>query len=98
MTSAEGMQLPYAVKRWRQMIANADAPAYWLELPGSTHLSFTITQLLSPLLVPKGFDPRVGLHTVDTYLRAFFDAHLSGMKTFPLGPVSGETDVLWITP
>jgi predicted dienelactone hydrolase len=97
MTSAESMQLSYAVKRWRQMIANADAPAYWLELPGSTHLSFTITQLLSPLLVPKGFDPRAGLHTVDKYLRAFFDTHLSDVKTLPLGPASGETDVRWIT-
>jgi hypothetical protein len=80
------------------MIANAGASTYWLELPGSTHLSFTMTQLLSPLLAPKGFDPRAGLHTVDMYLRAFFDAQLSAVKTLPLGPASVSLDVRWITP
>jgi len=67
-----------------------------VELPGSTHYSFTITQLLSPLLVPKGFDPRAGLRIVDKYLRTFFDIHLRGMEKLPLEPASGQTDVRWL--
>lgn len=43
------------------MIGNATGAAYWLELPNSTHLSVTFSQLPSPLLVPQGFDPRAGL-------------------------------------
>jgi len=97
MSSAQSGQLPDTIEKWKRMVANATAAAYWLELPGSTHLSFTITQLLSPLLVPKGFDPRAGLRIVDKYLRAFFDLHLRGVETLPLGPASGETDLRWLS-
>jgi predicted dienelactone hydrolase len=97
MTSAESAQYMEAVDKWTSMIDNADAPAYWLELPNSTHFSFTITQLLSPLLAPDNFDPRGGLSVVDKYLRAFFDRHLRGVETLPLGSASAETDVRWIS-
>ena len=76
-------------------MANAGGPAYWLELPNSSHLSFTFSELLSPLLAPRGFDPRAGLRTVDKYLRAFFDTHLRGLPAAPLGPDAGDTDVEW---
>jgi hypothetical protein len=79
------------------MITHASDAAYWLELPNSSHLSFTFSQLLSPLLVPEGFEPRAGLRVVDKYLRAFFDLHLQGVDTRALGPKSGETDVRWRT-
>jgi hypothetical protein len=97
MSSAESSQYGETVEEWTRMIENASAEAYWLELPGSTHFSFTITQLLSPILAPKDFDPRAGLGIVDRYLRAFFDVHLRGMKTLPLGSTSEETDVRWLT-
>jgi predicted dienelactone hydrolase len=97
MTSADSSQNTEAVEKWTKMIANADAPAYWLELPNSTHFSFTITQLLSPLLVPRNFDPRAGLHTIDTYLLAFFDLHVRGIETVPLEQRPGETQVNWFT-
>jgi predicted dienelactone hydrolase len=70
---------------------------YWLELPNSTHYSFTFSQLLSPLLVPQGFEPRAGLRVVDKYLRAFFDTHLRSVPTRLLGPASRDTDVRWHT-
>lgn len=95
MISAQSHHLNYAVEKWKMLMANAQAPAYWMELPNSSHLSFTITQLLSPLLVPKGFDPRVGLRITDKYLRTFFDIHLRGIKTTPLVSTSGEQEVYW---
>lgn len=95
MTSAHSHQLDYAVEKWKSLLAHAQAPAYWLELPNSSHLSFTITQLLSPLLVPKGYDPRAGLRITDKYLRTFFDIYLRGVKTTPLVPTSGEREVYW---
>lgn len=97
MSSADSGQYTDTVEVWSHMVANANAAAYWLELPNSTHFSFTITQLLSPLLVPKNFDPRAGLHTIDTYLLAFFDLQLRGIETVPLEQTSGETDVHWFT-
>jgi predicted dienelactone hydrolase len=97
MSSADSSQYTDTVERWTRMVANANAPAYWFELPNSTHFSFTITQLLSPLLVPRNFDPRAGLHTIDSYLLSFFDLHLRGIETVPLEPTSGETEVHWFT-
>jgi hypothetical protein len=97
MSSADSNRYPATVARWTHMIDQATKAAYWLELPNSTHLSFTFSQLLSPLLIPKGFEPRVGLGIVDKYLRAFFDLHLRGVDTRILGPASGETDVRWRT-
>ena len=97
MSSAESSQFAETVEQWTRMIENASAEAYWLELPGSTHFSFTITQLLSPILAPEGFDPRAGLGILDRYLRAFFDVHLRGMETRPLQAASEESEVRWLT-
>ena len=63
---------------WRQAVDRAQGPASWLELPGSSHLSFTDSELLSPLLPPPGFEPRAGLAKVDHDLRLFFDTYLRG--------------------
>lgn len=97
MTSADSNRYPSALAKWKQLMANARTDAYWFELPHSTHLSFTFAQLLSPLLAPPGFDPRSGLHTVDKYLRSFFDTYVRDMTAQPLGPASGNTDVYWRT-
>jgi predicted dienelactone hydrolase len=97
MTSADSNRYPSALAKWKQLMANARTDAYWLELPNSTHLSFTFAQLLSPLLAPAGFDPRSGLHTVDKYLRSFFDRYVRTIPAQPLGPASGNTDVYWRT-
>ncbi len=96
MSSAESAQYTEAVEKWTHLIATATEPAYWSELPNSSHLSFTFTQLLSPLLVPTGFDPQVGLRIVDKYVHTFFDKYLRGVDTAPLGPASGATDVRWL--
>ncbi len=96
MSSTDSNQYPEPIAEWSKMIEIAGADAYWLELPNSGHLSFTITPLLSPILVPDGFDPQVGLRTVDKYLRAFFDKYLRGKETTLLGSESGQTDVRWI--
>lgn len=97
MSSADSSRYPDTMAEWSHMISDATDSAYWLELPNSTHLSFTFSQLLSPLLVPQDYDPHAGLHTIDKYLRAFFDAHLRGISTQALGATSGETDVRWHT-
>lgn len=97
MSSADSNRYPSAIAKWTRLIANASADAYWLELPNSSHLSFTFSQLLSPLLAPQGFDPRGGLRTVDTYLLRFFDRYLRDMPTQPLGPASQDADVRWRT-
>jgi predicted dienelactone hydrolase len=97
MTSGDSSRNTEAVEKWTRMITNAHAPAFWLEIPNSTHFSFTITQLLSPLLVPRNFDPRAGLHTIDSYLLAFFDHHLRGIETAPSDQASEKTDVHWFT-
>lgn len=97
MTSADSSRNTEAVQKWTKMIANADAPAYWLELPNSTHFSFTIAQLLSPMLVPRNFNPRAGLHTIDTYLARFFDLHLRGTQPAASEQSSQEPQVLWHT-
>lgn len=97
MTSADSNRYPSAIAKWKQLMANARTDAYWFELPHSTHLSFTFAQLLSPFLAPAGFDPRRGLHTVDKYLRGFFDTYLRTIPAQPLGPTSGNTDVYWRT-
>ncbi|MBC8100718.1 MAG: hypothetical protein H7Y11_14855, partial [Armatimonadetes bacterium] len=96
MSSAETYQNSVAIEKWTRMMAAATDEAYWLELPHSTHFSFTITQLLSPILVPQDFDPRAGLRVVDKYLRAFFDLHLRGNTTEPLAPISDVNDVRWL--
>ena len=95
MTSADSRQYADAFDEWTNVLANASDDAYWLELPNSTHFSFTITQLLSPILVPPDFDPQEGLRVVDKYLRGFFDLHLRGVETLPLGP-DKEGDVRWL--
>jgi len=97
MTSAESVQYEDAVQEWRRLVTHADNAAYWLEIPDSTHFSFTITQLLSPVLAPENFDPRAGLRTVDKYLRLFFDIHLRGMEEMRVGPECSATDVRWLT-
>lgn len=96
MTSAESQEYEDAVDEWTALIEQSDN-AYWLELPHSTHLSFTITQLLSPILVPPHFDAREGLHTIDKYLRLFFDSYLRENETKPFWSVSGGTDVRWLS-
>lgn len=97
MSSADSNRYPSAIAKWTQLMANARADAYWLELPNSTHLSFTFSQLLSPLLVPQGFDPRGGLSIVDKYLRGFFDKYLRDMPTQVFEPTSRDTEVHWRT-
>ena len=67
-----------AREKWRSAAERAQGPALWLELPGSSHLSFTDSELLSPLLPPSGFDPRAGLALIDHDLRLFFDTYLRG--------------------
>lgn len=96
MSSAESSQFTDTVADWTHLITNAEAAAYWLELPGSTHFSFTITQMLSPILAPENFDPRAGLRTVDQYLRMFFDIHLRGEEAQGQ-PACAETDVRWLS-
>jgi dienelactone hydrolase len=64
--------------KWRSAAERAQGPALWLELPGSSHLSFTDSELLSPLLPPPGFDSRTGLAQVNHDLRLFFDTYLRG--------------------
>lgn len=97
MSSADSSQYTKTIEAWAKMMTNADAPAYWLELPNSTHFSFTITQIFSPLLVPKNFDPRAGLQTIDTHLLAFFDLHLRGTEPPHFRQTSGETKVRWFS-
>lgn len=96
MSSADSGENAEAVAGWTALVDRAAAPAYWLELPRSGHLSFTFTQLLSPLLVPPGYDPRAGLRTVDTYLRAFFDAQLRAGRAPALAADAGN--VRWHSP
>lgn len=98
MTSATSGDDARATAEWRNLVANADGAAYWLELPNSSHLSFTFTELLSPILTPSGFDPRAGLRTVDDHLRAFFDTHLRGLDAPLLQPGTRSPDVRWIAP
>jgi dienelactone hydrolase len=99
MSATESNQFSYAVERWQQLITEAKAPAYWLELSGSNHYSFTILPLISPLISPQGFDIQKGLRTVAKYTRAFFDLYLRGIQTDLLSSSSGEgeTDVIWRT-
>ncbi|MGE0132955.1 MAG: alpha/beta hydrolase family protein [Blastocatellales bacterium] len=95
MTSTASNELPEPIRDWSRLVEDAPGPAYWVELPGSSHYSFTIAPLLSPLLRLTGSDARASLRTVDKYLRAFFDLHLCGVSTPLLDPASGETDVRW---
>jgi predicted dienelactone hydrolase len=96
MTSAESRELPEAMARWKNLIAKAQAPAYWLEVLGSNHYSFTIVPLISPVLAPLGFAPHAGLQTVDAQLRSFFDQQLRGECT-PIQPTIKLLDVYWYT-
>lgn len=97
MSSAESGQYTNTVEKWTRTVANANADTYWLEIDGSTHTSFTIMQLLSPLLVPRDFDSRAGLRIVDTYLRAFFDYYLRDVKSTPSESMPEEPNVRWFT-
>ncbi|MFT4040273.1 MAG: hypothetical protein QM692_18985 [Thermomicrobiales bacterium] len=69
--------------KWRAVVDNAEAPALWLELPGSSHLSFTDSELLSPILPQPGFDPRAGLALAGHDVRTFFDRYLRGEDDGP---------------
>jgi dienelactone hydrolase len=95
MTSTASKEIAKANQGWSRLMKQATGPAYWLELPGSDHYSFTILPLLSPALAPTGFDAYRGLRTVDTYLRAFFDLYLRGIPTPLLESASGKTDAPW---
>jgi predicted dienelactone hydrolase len=95
MTSTNSNQYEYAVAKWTNLIAHAAADAYWLEVPNSSHLSFTFTELLSPLLVPAGYEPRVGLHIIDRYLRAFFDTYLGDGSGGSFKLSLDNSDVYW---
>ncbi len=97
MSSTESNQFSYAIQRWQKLITEAKAPAYWLELPGGNHYSFTILPLISPLISPQGFDIQAGLQTVARYTRAFFDLYLQGIQTDLLNSSLGATDVIWRT-
>lgn len=97
MTSAESYENHEAVGAWRSMMDAATGPTYWLELPDSTHFSFTITQLLSPILVPPNFEPRAGLRATDKYLRMFFDLYVRENASVRLAPQADGSDVRWIT-
>lgn len=96
MISAASRQNEEAVKRWTNLIEHAKADRYWYGLTGSTHYSFTMLELISPLLVPRGFDPRAGLGTIDQTVRAFFDRYLRGRETVTLEPSSGRADIHWV--
>jgi predicted dienelactone hydrolase len=96
MTAAGSRENETAMNEWRRMVDAATAAAYWLELPASNHLSFTDMPLLSPLLVPDGFDPRHGMGTINNYVRAFFDVHLRDGDAQQFAPSPDRTDVHWI--
>lgn len=96
MTSADSAQYDYAVEEWTRLIDNAADTAYWLELVNSDHLSFTFTELLTPILVPSGFDPYDGLAAVNRYVLAFFYRHLRNGGTTPLMPNENDDAVRWI--
>jgi predicted dienelactone hydrolase len=97
MSATETNKFSYAIERWQKLLTQAKAPAYWLELPGSNHYSFTILPLISPLASPRDFDIQAGLQTVAKYTRAFFDLYLQGTQTDLLSSSLGETDVIWRT-
>jgi dienelactone hydrolase len=92
MTSTASKEIAKANRGWSRLMKQATGPAYWLELPGSDHYSFTILPLLSPVLAPTGFDAHTGLRTVDTYLRAFFDLYLREIPTPLLDPAADKPD------
>jgi predicted dienelactone hydrolase len=97
MTSADSAQYDYAVEEWTGMIDNAANTAYWLELVNSDHLSFTFTPLLTPILVPSGFNPYDGLAAINRYVLAFFYTHLRNEGAAPLTPIENDSTVRWIT-
>jgi predicted dienelactone hydrolase len=92
MTSASSGSNDVATVEWRSAVARAQGPALWLEVPGSSHLSLTDMELLSPLLPPRGFDPRAGLAQVNHDLRVFFDTWLRS------DPEVGSYELPQITP
>ncbi len=96
LTSMESNQVGDAVKHWNYLLANAQQQAVWLELPNSSHLSFTFAQLLSPVLVPDGFEPRQGLAIADSYVRAFLDVHLRAASPQQFAALANRHDVRWI--
>ncbi|HEY1011570.1 MAG TPA: hypothetical protein VGE07_02625, partial [Herpetosiphonaceae bacterium] len=98
MTAEGSADNAAAMAGWEAMVKRAQAPAYWQELPGSNHLSFTFAQLLSPLLAPGDYDPRAGLRTIDRQLRGFFDQHLRGTPGRIFAPQPGAGDVRWRSP
>lgn len=84
-----------AIQAWERAVAMTTADAYWLELPGSNHLSFTLSHLITPVLAPPGFDTRAGLSVIERYLRAFFDVYLRGDDVQRLAQ-TGDDSVRWI--
>lgn len=78
MSSASSGSDDAARALWQAAMERAAAPALWLELPASSHLSFTDSELLSPLLPPRGYAPRAGLAMVTHDLRVFFDTYVRG--------------------
>lgn len=98
MSSTDSNQYPYAITKWTALLTHAAADAYWLEVPNSSHLSFTFSQLFSPLLVPAGYEPRAGLSLIDRYLRAFFTAYLGDGSGDRFAQTLGNTDVSWRHP
>ncbi len=96
LTSQESSNLATAVKNWNHLISNAQNQAVWLELPNSSHLSFTFAQLLSPLLVPDGFEPHQGLVLADKYVRMFFDRHLRGASHDQFADLAQRNEMHWI--
>jgi dienelactone hydrolase len=97
MTSAGSTENDTAMRQWTAMINAAMGDSYWIELPNSDHLSFTLAPLLSPILVSDGFDQRAGLNAIDRYVRAFFDVYLRDGDPQRLDPANAD-DVRWIMP
>ncbi|KPL91459.1 alpha/beta hydrolase family protein [Herpetosiphon geysericola] len=96
ITSQESSNLVTAVTNWNHLISNAQNQAVWLELPNSSHLSFTFAQLLSPLLAPDGFEPRQGLALVDSYVRMFLDGHLRSAGHEQFTNLAQRNEMHWL--
>ncbi|WP_110517959.1 alpha/beta hydrolase family protein [Herpetosiphon llansteffanensis] len=96
LTSQESSNVTDAVKNWNHLISNAQNQAVWLELPNSSHLSFTFAQLLSPLLVPAGFEPSQGLALADSYVRMFLDVYLRGASHEQFADLAQRSEMRWL--
>lgn len=96
MISEESAENAEPMAEWQAMEARANGAAYWLEIPHTSHLSFTFMPLMTPALAPSGITPQEGLQVVDRYLRAFFDRHLRGIDAPPLEPAANDAAVIWL--